>query len=263
MSFNNRNGNRVIDSTNFVPQLIQRLDYATLPYTDYTDSDGSGEGGLAHPGYNMRIYSVPYAPEIANRPHITLWKMPEYAGGNCWMSSTGVVQWSGNVAFSAPVRYIFALDYVTQSSDAWGMRIWGEMVNGVQPLMFDTGCKHLSIYEVMTGLTVDLATTGYVRYPDAVGRSFDSANLYFPQPTPIFLLTNVEIYADFGARFNGYGNWRAATFWRAHGCTIDTRSMRTDFEYTYDANSANYNHIYKSNGSVGMVTMVVDPQPYD
>lgn len=249
--FDNSTGARVMDGRRIIPHLIARYDMANYSFAEFDENSG------AHPGWIIRSYSFNLPSEIASRPIIVLWSMPT-SGAEVYCSGQEVIFRQGS-SFTAPVMYVFALDYVTQSSDTWGMRVYGE---GGSPLIYDSGNKHLNVNCMMTA-TVDMATgTKSQEYPIGAVRSFGSPSGSLPA-SPAIMTPYTDIYRDYGTRFTGYGNWKSVVFYRVRGSVVDTIMLRNEYQYTLDdVSSSNYDHIYKGSGN-NLPIMVIDRAIYD
>lgn len=252
IQFNGTGGARVIDGRRIIPHMIARYDMANYPYFDINEAGG------AHPGWIMRIYSFDYPQAVMSRPHVKFWSVS--TNGQDVYSTGFTVHYKVGTNFTAPILYIFALDSVAQSSDTWGMRMYGV---GGSPLIYDAGNLHLNVHSLFN-VTADMATgPKSTEYPTGVMRTFGSPTGTMPA-SPAITLPHCEIYRYYGTRFDGTGDWRASPAYRVRGASVDTLVLRNDWQYDEDEtySPAGYDNISKGNGNL-LPIMVIDRSIYD
>lgn len=249
IQFNNASLARIIDGERIVPQMIARYDLSNYPHFDLTEADG------VHPGWNLRVYQFDFPSSVFSRPIIIFQTLPNQ-GYEVYSSGYSVAYKTGQ-PFVDPIWYVFALDYVSYSAATHGLRLWRA---GGGPLVYDSGNLHLNVQSI-TGLTVDTATGAKsADYPTGAVRSFNGP---FPA-SGAYVLPRVEVFREYGTRFDGFGTWRAYPYYRIRGGTIDSLMLASDREYTFDEtySSPNYDHIYKGSAD-NLVLMAVNASMYD
>lgn len=252
VTFSNNGLSRVLDGQRLVPQLIGVYNMANYPYFDSDDTAG------AHPGWISRVYNFDWVGSgWQNRPVVIFTTLPNQ--GLDVYSNGGRVMYKPGTTFTPPVWYVFALDYVTLSGQNIGLKLWrpnsGE-------LMYDSANFHLNLKTIMTLTVDDFAGDKNLHAPQGAVRSFVGD---LPA-TGAYKLSELTMYREYGTRFDGYGDWRAAPFYRVRGNTVDTLMLAFDREYladeTYNGGNAGYDHIYRGNVNK-LVTLVVDATMYN
>lgn len=260
--FNTVNGNRVIDGNYMVPEFIGKI-YLTASGPTFSSIPTSGSG-IEVP------YNVSYAgggigtgyscTNPGNRECIIFWTIPP-SNGNEWFefnsaqhiyaglthSEMQIYAEStspGGAAPAVPEGYVFALGAVTQSSETYGMRVW----NPSGGLVFDSGNKHISVNQVLTGLNYQIGTTNSV----ASGGLPAKPAFFIPQ-----------LNRQLKTRVSNNLHWQVWTAMvRRDGNTVYTRLLKYLDINIGDA-GPNINQDYYSSNTSGLVMPVIDASLYD
>ncbi len=239
----------LLSSERIVPQLIAVYNMANYTHFDLSDTEGT------HPGWIRRTYQFDFPTNVFSRPVIIFTSLPNQ--GYEVYSNGGAVFYQAGEPFTDPIWYVFATDYVTESSSSHGLRIWRQ---GDHALMYDSGNYHLNIRGILE-CSVDMTTSEdkFVNYPIGGVSSFSGA-----LNNGAYVIPPGEIYRYYATRFDGYGEWRAFPVCRLRGTTLDIRMMAWEREYTEDVNytAPSYDHFSKSNGT-GLTAMFIDLNMYN
>lgn len=242
----NSDGKRIIDNSQpldgsrIVPQLIKRIDLSQYPYQEtYEDAN------FIQPGYIHRFWWGNDLGIQTNRQTIRFVTLAQ--GQDAWTSPDGLsMMFKAGSAFAAPIIYIFAIDYVTPSSDQIGIFLFNETTGALQ---YDSGNQHLSINQMMK-ISMDMS----LPYN---GADFPSANLTgvgspkggFPSPRAAFCLPGVQMWRMKRVKSDGEYEWYARSMFRQDGSSVQGRMMRDQFYYIETNFNNNLSRQYDSRSS--------------
>ncbi len=245
IKFFNKGLAALLDNNKIVPQLVLRVDMATQDQFDMPTTQ---------PGWNLRLFRWLIPEWLIGRPYIGFCSIPDQ--GHEVFGNGAFIAYQNGQPFVAPVVYIFALDYVTYSGNGHGMRLWKDNAG---PLVYDSGNFHLNLQKSGV-VSVDMAVGSKgTNYPTGGTRGF---NLGFPINCAISI-PYVEIFRDWGTRFDAYGQFRANALLRNYGGQIQTKMFSIEEEINEaDGSNENYDHIYKGNGDA-IQLLAIDRSMYD
>ncbi len=236
--FNTAAGFRQIDTQHIVPQLIGRFDMANYSYEDMTQMTG------IQPGWIMRSYNFQLPASILSRQFMMFHSLPSN-GQEVYTDGLNVMYKAG-ASFSAPVLYIFGLDYVAKSGASWGIRV----MRPDGSVTYDSGNGHLNLWHIYSGLNLSVdyddaaqASKGIVTNISAPAKGMPAAPAICPQS-----FTRVSSY---GRRNSGNGEDTCRLFYRMYGGALQAVMLRVssyfsgdeppDSSYSYFCISKSYN----------------------
>ncbi|MTW11438.1 hypothetical protein GM658_12605 [Pseudoduganella eburnea] len=239
-----------IDAKHIVPQLVGRFDMANYSYGDMTDANG------AQPGWVMRSYSFQLPASIASRPVMVFFSLP--ANGQDVYTDGFNVMYKPGATFSAPVLYVFALDYVTRSGASWGIRVMRS--NG--SVTYDSGNGHLNLWYIYSALNIS------VDYDDVAHASKSIVtNISVPAKgmpaTPAICPQAFTRFTSWGRRLQNSGEDTCRLFYRFYGGALQAVMLRTEYQITNEAPpDTSYSNFYISKSN-SFTIFVADRYIYD
>jgi hypothetical protein len=150
-------GDRIVSTLFPAPEYLGKVTFSSTPSSSW-DAAEAGYWAYSH---------ITSSSLGSGRNRIILWALTDNAG-DCWFNGTTFVASSVSGAYNItaqyirppatsytmPTAYVFALDGLSSSSDAYGIRVY----NAAGAMTFDGGLRHMDIRAIETTLAYPTTT---------------------------------------------------------------------------------------------------------